>query len=40
MAPSSAGNFSTEDVDVSSLTDIAVSQTGGILGTYLPTIFG
>ena len=40
MAPSAAGNFTTEDVDVISLTDIAASQTSGILGTYLPTIFG
>ena len=40
MTPSAAGNFTSEDVDISSLTDIAASQTSGILGTYLPTIFG
>ena len=32
------GNFSAADID--SFTDVAGSQTSGILGSYLPTIFG
>ena len=37
-APVFIGNSSAADID--SLTDIAITQTGGILGTYLPSIFG